>query len=216
MELPDLLRLHREEVANSITHGIGLTLSSAGIAVLLVYAHLYGDIRHIVGCSVYGATLLFVYAASTLYHASRTPRLKFILRVLDHVGILFLIAGSCTPFCLVLLKGGRGWLLLGLVWGCALAGTLFKIFSTKRFQNITTLIYLAMGWMTVAFVLPALETFPTGALVWLVLGGISYTAGVIFFLWESLPYGHAIWHVFVLAGSIFHYFAVLLHVLPGK
>ncbi len=217
MELhsPHFPSLNREEIVNSLTHGIGALLSAAGFGILMAYAAVLGDLRHIVGCSVYGVTLLFVYVASTLYHAARTPRVKFILRVLDHVGILFLIAGTCTPFALVLLQDGPGWMLLGAVWGSALAGAAFKVFSTRRFRNSTTLIYLAMGWMSVAFVLPALESFPQGALVWLVLGGVSYTVGVVFFLWETLPYGHAIWHLFVLAGSVFHYFAVLLYVLPS-
>ena len=209
-------RIAQEELANSVTHGIGLALSVTGFAVLVVLAVLRGGAWHIVSCSVYGSTLVCLYAASTLYHSVRSPRVKRILNVLDHSAIYLLIAGTYTPFSLVILRGGWGWTLFGLVWGLSVLGVLFKVWFVDRFQIASTTVYLAMGWLVVIALKPLLALVPSGGLLWLLAGGVLYTAGVGFFAWRKLPYNHAIWHVFVLAGSACHYFAVLYYVLPAK
>ncbi len=208
--------MRKEELANSVTHGIGLALSVAGFVVLVVLAILRGGARHIVSCSVYGSTLVCLYAASTLYHSVRSRRVKRVLKVLDHSAIYLLIAGTYTPFSLVILRGGWGWTLFGLVWGLSVLGILFKVWFVDRFQIMSTTVYLAMGWLVVIALKPLLALVPSGGLLWLLAGGGLYTAGVGFFSWRKLPYNHAIWHVFVLAGSTCHYFAVLYYVLPAK
>ena len=208
--------MRREELINSITHGVGLALSVAGLVVLVTLAALKGTAWHIVGCSVYGATLVLLYSASTLYHSMRSPRLKRFFRIIDHASIYLLIAGTYTPFTLVNLRGGWGWTLFGLVWGLAALGILFKIFFVGRFPIASTAVYLLMGWLVVIAIKPLLTLVPSGGLLWLLAGGLAYSAGVVFFAWEKMPYNHAVWHVFVLTGSICHYFAVLFYVLPAN
>lgn len=203
-----------EELANSITHGVGLVLSVVGWGVLMALAWLFGDGWHLLSCGIYGGSLVFLYAASTCYHSVRQPRAKRILRILDHVAIFLLIAGTYTPFTMVFLRDGVGWMLLALVWGIAVVGLLFKIFSRRRFHWSTTALYLLMGWLSVLFIKPVLDAVPLGALLWLAAGGLAYTIGVVFYGWRSLRFSHAIWHVFVLVGSISHYVAVLLYVVP--
>ncbi len=208
------LRITAEEIANGLTHGLGLLLAVIGGTVLLTGAAMRGEPRHLIGCAVYVATLLFLYAVSTFYHWAVWPRLKHFLRILDHVGIFLLIAGTTTPFSLVLVRGGWGWALLAFVWAFALVGIAFKVFSTKRFRESSTVLYLAMGWLCALFMLPVLHAIPTGAMLYLVAGGLCYTAGMIFYAWESFPHHHGVWHLFVLGGSLIHYFAVLEYVLP--
>lgn len=188
----------------------------AGLAVLVTLAALKGTAWHIVGCSVYGATLVLLYTASTLYHSVRSPRLKRFFRIIDHASIYLLIAGTYTPFTLVNLRGGWGWTLFGLVWGLAALGILFKVFFVGRFSIASTAVYLLMGWLVVIAIKPLLTLVPSGGILWLLAGGLAYTAGVVFFAWERMPYNHAVWHVFVLTGSICHYFAVLFYVLPAN
>jgi hemolysin III len=210
----EFVQTEREELANSLTHGVGIALSAAGLGILVVLASLFGSVRHVVSCSIYGASLLFLFTASTLYHSFSAPRFKAFFRLIDHVAILVLIAGTYTPFALVVLHGGWGWTMLGLAWGLALAGIVFKIFSNQRYKEAFTAFYLLMGWMGIAFAKPILAAVPAGATLLLLAGGLFYTGGVVFFLWRSLPYSHTIWHVFVLLGSICHYFAVLFCVVP--
>lgn len=200
-----------EEWANSITHGIGLLLSIVGLVVLLVFAVAQGEISVIVGSSIFGGTLVLMYTASTLYHSFRTPRIKHILRVVDHIAIYLFIAGSYTPFVLLYFDGGWPWTLLCLEWGIALAGTVFKLFFIGRFPALSTIIYLAMGWLIVLAIKPLIAAAPLGCLAWITAGGLCYTAGVAFFVWDRLPFNHAIWHLFVLAGSLCHYFALVLY-----
>lgn len=216
MTNPTKRRIRKEEIAASVTHGIGLALGVVGLAVLVVLAALKGSAWHIVSCSVYGVTLVFLYAASTLYHSIRSPRLKRILKVVDHSAIYLLIAGTYTPFTLVILRGGWGWTLFGLVWGLSLLGILFKIFFVDHFKVVSTSLYLVTGWLVVAALKPLVALMPSGGILWLLAGGVIYTVGVGFYAWRKLPFNHAIWHVFVLAGSICHYFAVLFYVLPAK
>ncbi len=210
-------RISAEELANTITHGIGLALSIAGFVVLLVLAALRGSPRHIVSCAIYGATLVCLYAASTLYHGIPSPRRKRALRVFDHCAIYLFIAGTYTPFLLVNLRGGWGWSLLGIVWGLAMAGIVFKFRFVDHFPFLSTVVYLLMGWLAVIALKPLLASVPASGLLWLLAGGMLYTLGVVFYAWKRLPYNHLIWHLFVLAGSTCHYVAVLYSViLPGK
>lgn len=204
-----------EELANGITHGIGLVLSVIGMITLVVLSVMRGNAWHIAGCTTFGVTLVLLYAASTLYHTFHTPRLKRILKILDHAAIYLLIAGTYTPFTLVNLRGFWGWTLFSIVWGLSVFGILWKLFHAERFQIISTLIYLAMGWVVLIAVKPVISAVPVSGIVWLVAGGLFYTIGVFFFAFNRLRYNHAIWHVFVMAGSICHYFAVLFYVLPG-
>ncbi len=207
-------RLSPEELINCLTHLLGLVLSVIGVTLLVVLAGRFGTAWHVVSCAVYGASLVVVYGASTLYHATRRPRLRRLLRVLDHVCIYLLIAGTYTPFTLVALGGGWGWTLFGLVWGFALLGVFFKIFHTGKFEVISTVAYVLCGWLALVAIKPMLERFPTGCLVWLLVGGVLYTVGVRFYLRDRLPYRHAAWHLFVLGGSACHYVAVVLYVVP--
>ena len=203
-----------EELANSITHGIGLALSIAGFVFLLVLAVMRGTAWHIVGCAVYATTLVCVYAASTLYHGIPRPHFRRILRILDHSAIYLLIAGTYTPFLLVNLRGPWGWSLLGVVWSLAIAGIVFKIWFVDHFQILSTAIYIAMGWLALIAVKPLFAAVPISGFIWLVAGGLLYTFGVLFFAWKRVPFNHAIWHIFVMAGSICHYLAVLYSVVP--
>jgi hemolysin III len=210
------LRHSLEEIANAITHGIGLLLSIAGFVVLLVLAALRGTAWHIIACSIYGATLICLYTASTLYHAVISPRVKRALRIFDHSAIYLLIAGTYTPFLLVSLRGPWGWSLFGVIWGLALVGVLFKFWFVERFAILSTAVYIAMGWLVVIAAKPVITHLPLTAIIWLLAGGLAYTGGVIFFAAKRIPYSHAIWHLFVLAGSICHYFAVLSTVIPPR
>ena len=210
------LRDSVEEIANAITHGVGLLLSVAGFVVLLVLAAMRGTAWHIVACSIYGVTLICLYTASTLYHAVISPGIKGSLRILDHAAIYLLIAGTYTPFLLVSLRGPWGWSLFGVIWGLALVGVIFKFWFVERFGILSTAVYLAMGWLVVIAAKPVIAHVPFTALIWLLAGGLAYTAGVIFYACRRIPYSHAIWHIFVLAGSICHYFAVLRTVIPPR
>lgn len=198
-----------EEIANSITHGIGTALSVIGGIALIVFAALYGDAWRIVSFSIYSVTLVVLYLASTLYHSVRDSKLKRIFKVLDHACIYLLIAGTYTPFLLVSLRGPWGWTLLGVIWGLALVGIIFKTFSAQRFRRFLVLGYLLMGWLCVIAGQELILRVPAEGLLWLAVGGLLYTVGVLFYAWRKLPYGHAIWHLFVLGGSICHYLAVL-------
>jgi hemolysin III len=204
-----------EEVAHALTHGLGVVLAIVGLTVLVARAAVYGTTWHVAGSAVFGATLVIMYTASTLFHSIPLPRIKHILRVIDHSSIYLLIAGTYTPFTLVTLHGPWGWSLFALTWGLALAGVVFKIFSTGRYEKLSLFIYLAMGWCIVLAVKPLMHALPVGGLVLMLLGGLAYTGGVVFYVWERLRYHHAIWHVFVLAGSVLQYFAVLFYVIPG-
>jgi hemolysin III len=203
----------REEVASALTHGLGVVASAAGGAVLVTLAVLYGDAWQVVGASVFCASLVLLYTASTLYHAVRHRIARARLQVFDHCAIYVLIAGTYTPFTLVGLRGGWGWTLFGVVWGLAAAGVVFKLFCTGRFRRLSTAIYLAMGWMVVVAAGPMLRSLDVSTLLWLAAGGLTYTAGTFFYL-SRRRYAHAIWHLFVLGGSVCHFVAVLSQVLP--
>lgn len=211
----DNLYTFGEELSHAITHGLGVILAIVGLCVLVVRAALYGDIWHVVASSVFGATLVMMYAASTLYHSIPLPRARHVLRVIDHSLIYFLIAGTYTPFTLVTLHGPWGWSLFGFTWGLAVIGVGLKIFTTGRYEKVSLAVYLMMGWCAVIAVKPLFERLETGGLILLAAGGITYSGGVVFYVWNRLRYHHAIWHLFVLAGSVLHWFTVYLYVVPG-
>ena len=203
-----------EEIAHSLTHGIGAVLSIAGLVILVTFAAMRGNAWHVVSSAIFGATLIFLYTASTLYHSITHPDAKKVLRVLDHSAIFLLIAGTYTPFTLVTLRGGWGWTLFVLIWGLALVGIVYKITASKRFRLLSVLLYLGMGWLVLVAIKPMVTSVAVPGLVLLLAGGLFYTLGLIFFVWKQLPYSHAVWHLFVLAGSVCHFFAVLLYVIP--
>jgi len=204
----------KEEIANSITHGVGLVLAIAGLGVLIAFASRLGNAWHVVSCTIFATTLILQYTFSTLYHSIQLPRVKSVMRVLDHSAIFLLIAGTYTPFMLVNLRGTWGWTLFGIVWTLALFGVLFQVSLLRRWQGISLSLYIGMGWVVVIAIKPMLAAVAPGGLILLLLGGLAYTSGVGFYLWKSLRYHHAIWHGFVLAGSILHFFAVLFYVIP--
>jgi hemolysin III len=168
----------------------------------------------VVGCSIFGATMVLLYTSSTLYHAIRSPRAKRVLRRLDHAGIFLLIAGTYTPFTLVSLRGPWGWSLLGVIWGLALLGILLQS-GPRRHPVLSVALYVVMGWTVLIAIRPLLSSLPRGGLILLVLGGLAYTAGIAFYAWRRLPFNHSIWHGFVLAGTVLHFFAVLRYVIPA-
>ena len=197
-----------EERANWITHALGAALSLVGFAVLVIRSALMGDAWSVTAAAVFGASLMLLYTASTLYHAINHPERKRLLRKFDHAAIFLLIAGTYTPFLLVSLRGPWGWSLFGVIWSIALAGMILKFWFAGRFDVISTLIYLAMSWLGVVATRPMLAAVQPTALWLLLAGGLCYTGGTVFYLWRSLRYHHAIWHLFVLGGSVCHFFAV--------
>lgn len=205
-----------EELFNSVTHGIGILSSLAGMVVLIVFSSRYGNVHHIVSCTIFGLTLVLLYTASTLYHSFRKPNLKHVFKICDHSCIYVLIAGTYTPFLLITIQGILGWSLFAVLWSLTLAGILFKIFFVYRFKIVSTIAYILMGWIIIIAIKPLYQSLPEGGLVLLVAGGLAYTLGTIFYAWEKLPFNHAIWHLFVLTGSACHFFAVILYVIPVK
>ena len=208
-------RLFVEEVANAVTHGFGLLLSIAGLAMLISMTWQKSSIWHLVGCSIYGATQVILYGASTLYHGVQTPHLKHRFRQVDHVAIFLLIAGTYTPFMLVNLHGFWGYLVLAIVWTLAIFGIIFKLIFVNRYKAVTIGLYVAIGWAAMIAIKPILASVPLAGLAWIGLGGLAYMLGLIFFAWERLPFNHVIWHVFVLAGSGCFFWAVFNYVLPA-
>ena len=197
-----------EEIANSVTHGIGTALAVAGLSILVVLAVIYGDVTRIVSFSIYGSSLILLYLASTLYHSIQHREAKKVLRIFDHASIYVLIAGTYTPFLLVAIQGTLGWTLFAVVWGMALLGVAWKIFFIGRLEVLATIVYVLMGWMCLLLFKEMLLKVPPWGVAFLITGGVVYTLGVIFYAWEKLPYNHAIWHLFVLGGSVFHFLAI--------
>ncbi len=198
-----------EEIINAILHGIGLGLAIAALVVLAVLASLHGTIWHKIGYAVYGSTLVILYLSSTLYHSFPPGRWKDILRVFDHSAIFLLIAGTYTPFTLIVLQSTLGWTIFGVVWGIALLGITGKVFWLQKFEIPSIIMYVIMGWLVVVAIRPLIEALDTISLFLLVAGGLFYTVGLLFYALKKLKYNHAIWHLFVLAGSISHFFTVL-------
>lgn len=204
----------REEVANAITHGIGTLLSIAALVLLIIYASLEGTAWHVVSFSIYGTTMLLLYLNSTLVHSLPEGKWKDLFEFFDHSSIYLFIAGTYTPFLLVAIRGPLGWSLFGVIWGIALLGVLFKAFFTKRFLFMSTIFYVVMGWLIVVAWGPLNAAVPSGGMTLLMAGGLLYTLGTVFYVWRGFPFHHAVWHMFVLAGSVTHFFAVLLYLLP--
>lgn len=203
-----------EEFANSLTHAFGIVLSIVGLIVLMI-ASWSGSVREIVSCAVYGSALILVYTTSTLYHSAVRAEAKRFLQTLDHVAIFLLIAGTYTPFVLIALRGAWGWSLFAIVWTLAAVGVMFELTALRRFERVVLALYLAMGWIGLIALKPLMAALP-GPALWLVFGGgVSYTLGVLFYLWTSLRYHHAVWHLFVLGGSVLQYLSVLWYVVPG-
>ena len=198
-----------EEIANSVTHGAGFVAFAIGLPILIATAAQRGDAMQVIGCSVFAICLVLLYAASTIYHALPQSRAKQIFRVADHIAIYLVIAGSYTPFLLGVLRGPFGWTLCAVIWGLAALGILHKLLLGMRFPHLSTAFYLAMGWLAVVAIGPITRHVPSDGLAWLAAGGLLYTAGVVFYAWERLRYGHMVWHLFVLAGSACHFVAVL-------
>ena len=205
-----------EILANAITHGIGAGLAIVG-AVYLIAASARGTAWQVVSCSVFAVTLVLVYICSTLYHSLVRTRARHVFHILDHSSIYLLIAGTYTPFCLVTLRGTLGWTIFGVEWGLAVSGVVFKSFAIGRFEVASALVYLAQGWVVVVAVGPLIHSsLGWHGVMWLGAGGMAYTLGIIFFALDRLRYFHALWHLFVLAGSIAHYFAILFYVVPAR
>jgi hemolysin III len=199
----------REEVANMISHGVGFLLALVAVPFLLYYAYMSGKVWHFWGALIYSISLLMVYVSSTLYHSSYTYGIRKFFRTLDHISIYFLIAGSYTPFILSHLQTSAGWTVFIILWSVTAVGTVFKIFFVNKFRVLSTVAYLSMGWMAVFIFKPMVEVLPAESIQWLIIGGMSYTIGSIFYLWKNLKYNHFIWHLFVLGGSIGHFISVM-------
>lgn len=209
----DTAQTRAEEIGNATTHGMGVLLSLAAMFLLVLFSSNQDDILKLVSAVVFGTSLLLMYLSSTVYHSLTNPKKKHLFRIMDHASIYLLIAGSYTPFMLVTLKGPWGWGLFTLVWLLACAGVAFKVFFVHKFENLSTIIYLLMGWMSLLVIKPIYQLLPLGGLICLIAGGLCYTVGVVFFVWERLKFSHVLWHLFVLAGSTFHFFAVLFYVV---
>jgi len=198
-----------EELVNSITHGIGVLLSIAGLVMLIVLAVMRGNAWHVVSFTIFGSTLILLYLASTLYHSFWNLKVKNIFARMDHSAIFLLIAGTYTPFVLTNLRGPWGWTIFGIIWGLAIAGVVLRSIYLEKYRVSSVVLYIGMGWLMLIAIRPAMQSIPRLSLLFLLLGGIFYTVGVIFYSWKKLPYNHGIWHLFVMAGSIMHYFAVI-------
>jgi hemolysin III len=199
----------REEIANSVSHGVGLLAAVAATPVLLLSAARHGGAARIAGASVFAAAMVLLYLVSALYHALPANRAKHVFQVLDHAAIFLMIAGTYTPFTLGVLRGAWGWTLFGLVWGLALAGLVLTAAGGVRYPKLRTSLYLAMGWLIIIAVKPLWLRMPSEGLFWLVGGGIAYTVGVVFYAARGVRYSHFVWHLFVIAGTACHFIAVL-------
>lgn len=204
----------REERANRWTHGVGAALGVVGLVLLVVASSRQGTAWHVVSTAIFGATLVLLYTASTLYHSSTDAKKQVRLQKFDHAAIFLLIAGTYTPFVLVTLRGPWGWSMFGVIWGLAVVGVVMKFWFAGRFRVASTLIYIAMGWLVLIAIKPLMAALPAGGLRLLVAGGLCYTGGAVFYLWKQVPYHHAIWHLFVLGGSVCHWAAVYFYVVP--
>ena len=202
-----------EEIWHAITHGVGLALSIAGLAILVAFAALQDSALVIASSAIFGATLIILYGSSTLYHAITHTEIKKIFQQFDHASIYLLIAGTYTPITLISLGGAWGWTIFSIIWGAALFGIFLKFVYPGRFEKLSLVLYVLMGWMIVVAMQPLMENMESGGLWLMLAGGLSYTIGIVFYVWDSLPFNHAIWHLFVLGGSILHYLMVLIYIV---
>ncbi len=204
----------REEKINIISHAIGFILSIVALVFLVMHANLHGDVWHIVSFSIFGVSLIVLYAASTLYHSAKKSELRSRLKIIDHASIYVLIAGTYTPFTLVTLNGTIGWVIFGTSWALALTGIILKLFFTGKYNLISTIMYVLMGWIIIFAIKPLINNLPFEGLLWLIAGGISYTLGAILYSIKKIKFNHAIFHIFVLIGSFCHFMSVFFYVLP--
>lgn len=198
-----------EELAHSITHGVGIFIGAAVLAVLVAFSAVRKSPWEVVSCSIYGATFIALYLGSTLYHAMTHQRAKAVFKIIDHSAIYLLIAGTYTPYALAPLRGTLGWSLFGAMWGCAIVGIVFKAFFIGRYKAFSLITYLLMGWACVFIIKPLFHELNTTGFVFLAVGGLCYSFGAIFYAWKSMKWSHAVWHLFVLAGSLCHFFSIL-------
>jgi hemolysin III len=203
-----------EEKINIISHAVGFILSIIALVLLVRHATRHGDVWHIVSFSIFGASLIILYAASSFYHSAKKPELRNRLNIIDHASIYVLIAGTYTPFTLVTLKGTIGWVIFGISWGLAITGIILKLFFTGKYNLMSTIMYVLMGWVIVFAIKPLMNNLPLAGLLWLVAGGISYTIGAILYGIKKIKFNHAIFHMFVLMGSFCHFMSVYFYVLP--
>lgn len=203
-----------EEKLNVITHGMGFLMSVPALVLLVVRTALNGTALHIVSAAIYGSSLVILYFASTAFHLAKDQKTRNRLNIFDHASIFLLIAGTYTPFALVTLHGSWGWSIFGVIWGLAIVGIILKLFYTGHFNLLSTILYVLMGWIMIIAIVPLVRALPVGGLMWLLAGGISYTVGAVFFLLNKWPFNHALFHVFVLMGSICHFVAVYWYVFP--
>ncbi len=204
----------KEEYWNILTHGFGFFMSIVGAVLLLLRAEEYGNGRLTLSFVVFALGLILLYAASTFYHSAKNPVWRFRLKVLDHIAIFILIAGTYTPFALITLKGTTGWIIFGIAWGIALTGTVLKIFFTGKYSTLSTLLYVGMGWIIIFAIKPLIDNLAAGGLWWLFAGGFFYTLGAVLYSIKKIPYNHALFHLFVLLGSFSHFMAIYMHVSP--
>ncbi len=202
-----------EEIFNSVTHGVGTLLAIAGMVILIVFSAIKGDAWAVVSTSIYGATLIILYTMSTLYHSLTNNKAKKFFRIMDHNSIFLLIAGTYTPYTLVALRGGLGWTMFGIVWAATVIGVIFNSIDLEKFKKASLICYIAMGWVIVAAIKPLVAALSSLSLLFLLLGGICYTGGVVFYAIKKIRYFHSVWHIFVLAGSVLHYFSILFMIL---
>lgn len=203
-----------EEIANAVTHGIGALLSIAALVLLIVFSSLYGSAIHVVSFTIFGATMVLLYTSSTLVHALPHGKAKDVFEILDHSSIYLFIAGTYTPITLIVIQGALGWTLFGIVWGLAVGGIIFKSFFVKKYLFTSTVLYVFMGWLIVIGWSQIRQNMDANGVVLLVVGGVLYTIGAIFYIWRGFKFHHMIWHLFVIAGSAAHFFCVLLYLLP--
>ena len=199
----------KEEFANTLTHLIGILLSIVAISLLVVFSVLKGTALHVVSCCIFGGTMLLLYTSSTLYHAIQSKELKPLLRSIDHISIYFLISGTYTPLLLLGLGGTLGWVYFGIVWTITLLGLVFKIFFIGRFEKLSLILYLGMGWLALLLIKPLVVNLSTEIICLIAAGGVAYTIGTVFYANKKMLYAHAIWHVFVLAGTVLHFIAIM-------
>ncbi len=197
-------------MANSISHGVGIALAVAGVTLLVVFGAIYGDAWHVVSFSIFGASMIVLYLASTLFHGAKRPRVKYLLNKFDHSAIYILIAGSYTPLSLISLRGWIGWTIFGLIWAMAIGGIVFKVwFYSSKLSRLSTILYVAMGWLVVIAIVPVIKNVPETSLWFFLAGALSYSGGVVFFVIKKVPFFHLVFHLFILGGSVCHFFGFL-------
>lgn len=202
----------KEDIVNSVIHGVGIGLSIAALILLVIFGKRNGDVWDVVSFSIFGTTLILLYLSSTLFHGVRGKKAQEFFRKCDYIGIFLLIAGTYTPITLIYLRGSWGWSLFGVIWFLAILGSILRILFSNKIELVLAILYVVMGWVIVVVTKPALVLIPSGVLTWLLMGGASYMVGLIFLSWKKLPFHHALWHLFVLGGSIAHFLGMFLYI----